>query len=78
MINSTGNITCSCGLVLINLCVNKLFVQQEEIRGLISKLDSELMRENKQSNSALSRVEKYRDVRREMERKLDTQYQRKM
>ncbi|KAK2636620.1 hypothetical protein Ddye_031412 [Dipteronia dyeriana] len=51
---------------------------KDEIRNLISKLDSELMSENELSNSALARVEKYRDARREMDRKLDTQYQRKI
>ncbi|KAK1578931.1 hypothetical protein Q3G72_034255 [Acer saccharum] len=51
---------------------------KDEIRNLISKLDSELMSENDLSNSALARVEKYRDARRDMDRKLDTQYQRKI
>ncbi|KAH7565115.1 hypothetical protein JRO89_XS09G0136600 [Xanthoceras sorbifolium] len=51
---------------------------KEEIRNLISKLETELMSENEQSNSALARVEKYRDSRREMDRKHDTQYQRKI
>lgn len=33
---------------------------------------------DEKSTSALLRVEKYREARRETERKLDTQYQRKM
>ncbi|KAJ4710976.1 GLE1-like protein [Melia azedarach] len=51
---------------------------KEEIRSLISILETQLMSENEQSSSALARVEKYRDVRREIDRKLDTQYQRKI
>ncbi|XP_044490311.1 protein GLE1 isoform X2 [Mangifera indica] len=51
---------------------------KEEIRNLISTLEMELMSENEQSYSALARVQKYRDMRREMDKKLDTQYQRKI
>lgn len=51
---------------------------QEEIRNQISALETELKSETDKSISALVRVEKYRKERSEMDRKLDTQYQRKM
>lgn len=51
---------------------------KEEIRNLISTLETQLISENEQSTSALAQVEKYRDMRREMDRKLDTLYQRKI
>ncbi|XP_065875673.1 mRNA export factor GLE1 [Euphorbia lathyris] len=51
---------------------------KEEIRNKISELEMELMRESEKSDSAFRRVEKYREARKESERKFDTQYQRKM
>ncbi|PON74648.1 GLE1-like [Trema orientale] len=51
---------------------------KEEIRNKISALESDLMGENEKLASALLRVEKYREARRETDRKLDTQYQRKI
>lgn len=51
---------------------------KEEIRNLISTLETQLISENEQSTSALAQVEKYRDMRREMDRKIDTVYQRKI
>ncbi|KAH9772933.1 protein GLE1 [Citrus sinensis] len=51
---------------------------KEEIRNLISTLETQLISENEQSNSALAQVEKDRDMRREMDRKNDTVYQRKI
>lgn len=51
---------------------------QEEIRNQISALETELKSETEKSVSALVQVEKYRKERSEMERKLDTQYQRNM
>lgn len=51
---------------------------KEEIRNLISTLETQLISENEQSNSALAQVEKDRDMRREMDRKIDTVYQRKI
>ena len=51
---------------------------QEEIRNKFFSLETSLLGENEKSTSALLRVEKYREARRESDRKLDTQYQRKM
>ncbi|KAH7515639.1 hypothetical protein FEM48_Zijuj10G0047900 [Ziziphus jujuba var. spinosa] len=51
---------------------------KDEIRNKISALETDLMNENQKYNSALNRIEKYREARRESERKLDTQYQRKI
>ncbi|XP_048233350.1 mRNA export factor GLE1 isoform X2 [Ricinus communis] len=51
---------------------------KEEIRNQISALEMELMRESEKSNSAFNRVEKYREARKESDRKFDTQYQRKI
>ncbi|KAJ4846668.1 hypothetical protein Tsubulata_049141, partial [Turnera subulata] len=51
---------------------------QDEIRNEISALEAELMRETEKTVSAFARVEKYIEARREMDRKLDTQYQRKI
>ena len=51
---------------------------QEEIRNTISALETNMISGDEKSTSALLRVEKYREARRETERKLDTQYQRKM
>uniref|UniRef100_A0A2P2KI25 Protein GLE1 isoform X2 n=1 Tax=Rhizophora mucronata TaxID=61149 RepID=A0A2P2KI25_RHIMU len=50
----------------------------EEIRNQISALEIELFSENEKSASAIAQIEKYREARREVERKLDTQYQRKI
>lgn len=50
----------------------------EEIRNQISALETDLMSESEKSTSAIVQVEKYRDARREMDRKLDIQYQRKI
>ncbi|KAK9277680.1 hypothetical protein L1049_007227 [Liquidambar formosana] len=51
---------------------------KEEIRNQISALETDLMGESEKSTSALIQVEKFRYARREMDRKLDTQYQRKI
>ncbi|XP_024023883.1 protein GLE1 [Morus notabilis] len=51
---------------------------KEEIRNKISALETDMMSGNKKSASALLWVEKYREARRETDRKLDTQYQRKI
>ncbi|KAF5451625.1 hypothetical protein F2P56_026716 [Juglans regia] len=51
---------------------------KENIRSKISALEADLMGETEKSASALTRVEKYREARWEIERKLDTQYQRKI
>ncbi|XP_040999753.1 protein GLE1-like isoform X2 [Juglans microcarpa x Juglans regia] len=51
---------------------------KEKIRSKISALEADLMGETEKSASALTRVEKYREARWEIDRKLDTQYQRKI
>ncbi|XP_059446123.1 mRNA export factor GLE1 isoform X2 [Corylus avellana] len=51
---------------------------KEEIRNRISALESDLMGQSEKSSSALTRVERYREARWEMDRKLDTHYQRKI
>lgn len=51
---------------------------KEEIRDKISALETDMISGDEKSTSALLRVEKYREARRETERKLDTQYQRKI
>lgn len=49
---------------------------KEEVRTQISVLETDLTHERKKSTSAIVRVEKYIEARREMDRKLDIQYQR--
>lgn len=75
-----------CLCLLVNVCllvydderhINWL-CSQEEIRDKISALETDMISGDEKSTSALFRVEKYREARRETERKLDTQYQRKM
>ncbi|KAF5746534.1 nucleoporin GLE1-like isoform X2 [Tripterygium wilfordii] len=51
---------------------------KEEIRNQTLELVAELTRESEKSSSAFARVDKYRQARQEMDRKLDTQYQRKI
>lgn len=51
---------------------------QDEIRNQFSALEAELTRESEKIVSAFARVEKYIEARREMDRRLDTQYQRKI
>lgn len=51
---------------------------KEEIRNKISLLEAELLNETEKSTSACARVEKYREVRQDAERKLDVLYQRKI
>ncbi|XP_062158142.1 mRNA export factor GLE1 isoform X2 [Alnus glutinosa] len=51
---------------------------KEEIRNRISALETDLMGQSEKSSSALTRVERYREARWEMDRKLDTHYQRKI
>ncbi|KAA8533231.1 hypothetical protein F0562_033236 [Nyssa sinensis] len=50
----------------------------EEIRNQILALETDMMNENEKFTSALARVEKYTEARREMDRKLDMQYQRRI
>merc|ERR1712192_71014 len=51
---------------------------KEEFRNKISALETDLRSGSEKSTSALTQVEKYREARNEMDRKLDTQYQRKI
>lgn len=51
---------------------------QEDIRNQLSAIETELMTEQEKSASAFARIEKYREARKELERKLDTHYQRKI
>ncbi|KAK5837458.1 hypothetical protein PVK06_013268 [Gossypium arboreum] len=51
---------------------------KEEIRNTISALETDLMNESEKSSSAHTKVEKYREARREVERKFDVQYQRRV
>ena len=61
-----SGMTCNC------------FDKQGEVRNQISALETDLMHEKKKSASAIVRVGKYVESRREMDRKLDIQYQRNM
>ncbi|KAF9603086.1 hypothetical protein IFM89_033811, partial [Coptis chinensis] len=51
---------------------------EEEIRHRIALLEADLMNENERSISALVQLEKLTEARRELDRKRDTQYQRKI
>ncbi|XP_021905609.1 protein GLE1 isoform X3 [Carica papaya] len=51
---------------------------KEEIRIQVSAFETDIIKEIETSNSAFARVEKYKEARREMDRKLDLQYQRKV
>uniref|UniRef100_A0A1D1XNS0 mRNA export factor GLE1 n=1 Tax=Anthurium amnicola TaxID=1678845 RepID=A0A1D1XNS0_9ARAE len=51
---------------------------KEEIRKKASALEAELRNENEKSFSAVARLEKHMEARREMDRRLDKQYQRKL
>lgn len=49
---------------------------QEEVRNQISTLEADLADKNEKFTSAIARVEKHSEARREMEKKLDLHYQR--
>ncbi|OMO71964.1 Glycoside hydrolase, family 1 [Corchorus olitorius] len=51
---------------------------KEEIRDRISALETDLMNETEKSCSAQAKVEKYREARLEVERKIDVEYQRRI
>ncbi|XP_022726258.1 protein GLE1-like isoform X2 [Durio zibethinus] len=51
---------------------------KEEIRNRISALETDLMNESEKSFSAHTKVEKYSEARREVQRKFDVQYQRRI
>ncbi|XP_019417023.1 PREDICTED: protein GLE1 isoform X1 [Lupinus angustifolius] len=51
---------------------------KDEIRNKISALETALVNESLNSTSSLLRVEKYKESRQELDRKLDTQYQRRI
>ncbi|CAH8382438.1 unnamed protein product [Eruca vesicaria subsp. sativa] len=51
---------------------------KEDIRNQVSVVETEILQEIETSRSAIARVEKYSETRKEVERKLDLQYQRKV
>jgi nucleoporin GLE1 len=51
---------------------------KDDIRNQVSVVETEIMNEIETSLSAIARVEKYSETRKEVERKLDLQYQRKV
>ncbi|KAK7277909.1 hypothetical protein RJT34_22928 [Clitoria ternatea] len=51
---------------------------KDEIRNRISTLETALANESQNSTSSLLRVEKYKETRQEMDKKFDTQYQRRI
>ncbi|XP_010494974.1 PREDICTED: protein GLE1 [Camelina sativa] len=51
---------------------------KDDIRNQVTVVEMEIMNEVETSRSALARVEKYSETRKEVERKLDLQYQRKV
>ncbi|ESW35686.1 hypothetical protein PHAVU_001G256000 [Phaseolus vulgaris] len=51
---------------------------KDEIRNKISALETALVNETQNSASSLLRVEKYRETRQELDKKFDTQYQRRI
>ncbi|KAF8040744.1 hypothetical protein BT93_B2846 [Corymbia citriodora subsp. variegata] len=51
---------------------------KDEIRNQVSALETGLINGSEKSTLALARVEKYRDARRDMDKRIDTQYQRKL
>ncbi|KAJ8758853.1 hypothetical protein K2173_002632 [Erythroxylum novogranatense] len=63
---------------MFDLSHNHQLAIKEGIRNKISELESELMSENEKFTAALARIGKYKEARREVDRKLDTQYQRKI
>ncbi|GAV90462.1 LOW QUALITY PROTEIN: GLE1 domain-containing protein, partial [Cephalotus follicularis] len=63
---------------LIQMTHEHQLIVKEEIRNQISALETDLISESEKSSSALLRVQKYREARRDSEKKLDTQYQRKI
>lgn len=51
---------------------------KDEIRNKISALETALVNETQNSTSSLLRVEKYKETRQELDKKFDTQYQRRI
>ncbi|KAL0884906.1 hypothetical protein Bca101_008888 [Brassica carinata] len=51
---------------------------KEDIRSQVSIVETEMLQEIETSRSAIARVEKYKETRKEVERRLDLQYQRKV
>lgn len=51
---------------------------QDEIRNKMSALETALLNESQNSTSSLLQVEKYKETRQELDKKFDTQYQRRM
>ena len=54
------------------------YIEQEEIRNQLGRLETDLTTLNEKSSAAISQIEKYYEARREADRRLDTQYQREM
>ncbi|KAL9666512.1 hypothetical protein QQ045_000846 [Rhodiola kirilowii] len=51
---------------------------KEDVRSQVTTLKIELLNENEKCSSALIQIHKYRDTRRELDRRFDTQYNRKI
>ncbi|CAK9316521.1 unnamed protein product [Citrullus colocynthis] len=51
---------------------------KEEIRNQLGRLETDLNTLNEKSSAAISQIEKYYEARREVDRRLDTQYQREI
>ncbi|XP_054805414.1 mRNA export factor GLE1 isoform X2 [Prosopis cineraria] len=51
---------------------------KDDIRNQISALETALMNESEKSASVLLQIEKYKEVRQELDKKFDTQYQRRI
>ncbi|CAF1994633.1 unnamed protein product [Brassica napus] len=51
---------------------------KEDIKSQVSVAETEMLQEIETFRSAIARVEKYKETRKEVERKLDLQYQRKV
>lgn len=66
-----------CFIPCIRL-VSNLLGCQDEIRNKISALETALVNETQNSTSSFLRVEKYKETRLDLDKKFDTQYQRRM
>uniref|UniRef100_A0A0D3D9M0 Uncharacterized protein n=1 Tax=Brassica oleracea var. oleracea TaxID=109376 RepID=A0A0D3D9M0_BRAOL len=56
----------------------KIIAKSEDIKSQVSVAETEMLQEIETFRSAIARVEKYKETRKEVERKLDLQYQRKV
>lgn len=78
-------ITCNKLKIKLMVCfipctrlVSNLLGCQDEIRNKISALETALVNETQNSTSSFLRVEKYKETRLDLDKKFDTQYQRRM